>query len=43
MFLETGRPQNTSERLEKEIKAYDFLDKLEIEYSRVDHEPLFLR
>ena len=35
---ELGRPQNAENRLKKEIRTYDFLDKLEIEYSRVDHE-----
>lgn len=32
----TGRP--TGERLEKEMKCYDLLDGLGIEYRRVDHE-----
>lgn len=36
----TGRPENTEGRLEKEIAVYDFLDSLEIEYKRVDHEAL---
>ena len=36
--LELGRPQNAENRLKKEIRTYDFLDKLGIEYSRVDHE-----
>lgn len=35
--LKKGRPENTSERLAKEIKVYDCLDKLGIEYDRVDH------
>ena len=39
MLLETGRPIDTTGRLEKEIRVYDFLDKLGIEYQRVDHEP----
>ena len=34
-----GRPQNTEGRLDKEIRIYDFLDSLGIEYERVDHEP----
>lgn len=38
MTLENGRPQNTSGRLNKEIKVYDFLDKLNIQYQRVDHD-----
>ncbi len=32
-----GRPENTQGRLEKEIKCYDLLDSLGIEYERVDH------
>ncbi len=38
MKLETGRPISCEGRLEKEIRAYDFLDSLNIEYNRVDHE-----
>lgn len=38
MELYNGRPQNTEERLEKEIRTYDFLDSLGVEYQRVDHE-----
>lgn len=34
-----GRPQNTEGRLEKEIRVYDLLDSLGIEYERIDHEP----
>lgn len=33
-----GRPQNLSGRLEKEIRTYDLLDKLGIEYEITDHE-----
>lgn len=36
--LMKGRPQDESGRLEKEIRTYDLLDSLEIEYERVDHE-----
>ena len=39
MKLVTGRPQNTTDRLEKEIRVYDFLDSIGISYGRVDHEP----
>ena len=39
MIVEKGRPENTEGRLEKEIKSYDLLDSLKIEYERVDHEP----
>lgn len=35
-----GRPEDTSGRLDKEIRVYDLLDELGIEYIRVDHEPL---
>ena len=38
MTVETNRPENTSERLPKEVRVYDFLDSLSIEYTRVDHE-----
>ena len=38
MKLENGRPENTEGRLEKEIRVYDFLDKLGVEYQRVDDE-----
>ena len=37
MQLLNGRPQNCEDRLLKEIKCYDFLDKLNINYLRVDH------
>ena len=37
--LKHGRPENLDSRLKKEIKTYDFLDKLGIDYYRVDHEP----
>lgn len=33
-----GRPQNTEGRLDKEIRVYDLLDSLGIEYERIDHE-----
>lgn len=39
LTLEQGRPSNTEGRLEKEIRTYDLLDELGIEYERVDHEP----
>lgn len=38
LTLENGRPQDTTGRLEKEIRVYDLLDRLGIEYQRVDHE-----
>lgn len=39
MELEKGRPQNEAGRLEKEIASYDLLDRLGIEYWRVDTQP----
>jgi len=36
--LVKGRPESTDGRLEKEIRTYDLLDSLGIEYERVDHE-----
>ena len=38
MELMNGRPENANDRLAKEIRVYDFLDKLNIAYDRVDHE-----
>lgn len=38
MILQQGRPENCAGRLPKEIRVYDFLDKLGISYQRVDHE-----
>lgn len=37
MELFKGRPENTEGRLEKEIRVYDLLDELGIEYFRTDH------
>ena len=39
MILCKGRPENTEGRLDKEIRSYDFLDSLGVEYERIDHEP----
>ena len=36
--LEYGRPMNAEDRLPKEKRCYDLLDKLGVEYARVDHE-----
>ncbi len=33
-----GRPTNCEERLPKEVRVYDFLDGLGIQYDRVDHD-----
>lgn len=38
MVIENGRPADCSGRLPKEIKAYDLLDRLGIDYRRADHE-----
>ena len=39
MELYRGRPKNRDGRLPREIRTYDFLDGLGIEYFRTDHEP----
>ena len=39
MILHNGRPEDCSTRLPKEIKVYDLLDSLNIDYQRIDHEP----
>ena len=39
MKLEKGRPASNAGRLDKEIRCYDLLDKLDIAYWRIDHEP----
>ena len=38
MELYKGRPEDTQGRLDKEIRVYDLLDSLGIEYERTDHE-----
>ena len=38
MELVVGRPENPEGRLDREIRVYDMLDNLGIEYERVDHE-----
>lgn len=38
MELMKGHPEDTTGRLEKEIKVYNLLDSLGIEYERTDHE-----
>ena len=39
MELQKGRPVDCTGRLEKEIRCYDLLDSLGIDYQRIDHEP----
>ena len=38
MELYEGRPEDVNGRLEREVRTYDFLDGLGMEYKRVDHE-----
>ena len=38
MKLITGRPADSTGRLAKELRCYDFLDALNIPYQRIDHE-----
>ena len=37
MKLQQGRPASCAERLEKEIRVYDLLDRLGVPYQRIDH------
>ena len=39
MELYDGRPDNTEGRLPREVRTYDLLDSLGVEYKRTDHEP----
>lgn len=41
MELQKGRPENIEGRLEKEIRTYDLLDSIGVEYWRIDHEAAF--
>ncbi|MBP3315777.1 MAG: prolyl-tRNA synthetase associated domain-containing protein [Clostridia bacterium] len=34
-----GRPESAEGRLDKEMRVYDLLDSLGVEYERIDHEP----
>ena len=38
LVIQKGRPTDDYNRLEKEVRTYDLLDSLGIEYERVDHE-----
>ena len=38
MTIFNGRPESTTGRLDKEIRCYELLDSLGIEYKRIDHE-----
>lgn len=37
MILYDGRPKDTAGRMDKEIRVYDLLDELGIEFKRTDH------
>ena len=39
MELFKGRPETTEGRLDREVRTYDYLDRLGIAYVRTDHEP----
>lgn len=39
MELKKGRPKSGEGRLDKEIRVYDLLDSLGVEYERIDHAP----
>ena len=41
MELIKGRPLDETNRLQKEMETYDFLDSLGIDYDRIDHEAAF--
>ncbi len=41
MELLKGRPPREWGREAKEIRVYDFLDSMDVEYYRIDHEPAF--
>ena len=38
MELYEGRPEDSAGRLEREIRTYDYLDRLGIRYQRTDHD-----
>ena len=38
MILEHGRPASCAGRLPKEVRVYDLLDRLHIDYYRIDHQ-----
>ena len=41
MELQNGSPADAAGRMEKEIRTYNFLDELGVDYQRVDHEAAF--
>ena len=38
MELYSGRPVDEAGRLPRELRVYDYLDRLDIPYQRTDHE-----
>ena len=40
LVLYDGRPEDLSGREDREIRTYDFLDRIGIRYGRMDHEPV---
>lgn len=40
-IVKHGRPDDANNRIAKEMDCYDMLDKLGIDYDRVDHEAIF--
>ena len=38
MTVENGRPADCAARSAREVRSYDFLDSLGIDYQRIDHE-----
>ena len=38
MVIYNGRPENMAGRLDKEIRCYELLDSLGIDYKRIDHD-----
>ena len=41
MEIQNGRPADAAGRMDKEIRTYDFLDGLGVDYQRMDHEAAF--
>jgi len=39
IIIENGRPKSCEGRLDKEVRCYELLDSLGIEYTRADHAP----
>lgn len=37
--LKKGRPADLTHRIETEIRCYDLLDRINVEYEHLDHEP----